>query len=334
MTEINGLTVIIPFRNEAPHLHSIIAALEGQENSKEGVEVIWIDDESDDDGLAIVTIAVARNRNWKCLKREGVPGKKSAIQTGILAARHDYILTTDADCTMDTTWIERTKSILQGNPDMDMFIMPVIVKLEHNIWSQFQHAESLQLLSLSSITSALGFPVLCSGANLVFRKSFYERAYECRNDFHIASGDDMFLLQQAEKVRFIASSKVLVTTQPTKDWTSLIHQRMRWFGKVCNLSRPRFFIVGTLVGIWQFGLCLLLLITWFFQLSWMPFMILTGVKLIIDLALQYWMARRLKQSFYPLYGLFFSLAYPLFQLVVLFMSIFIEPVWKGRAISR
>ena len=333
MSEIPAITVIIPFRNEAPHLHSIIDAIECQENSQQGVEVIWINDESDDDSLAIVTKAVARNRDWKCLAREGVPGKKSAIHTGILAARHNYILTTDADCTMNTTWIGQIKSFIQGNPEADLFILPVVVMSEHDTLSRFQRIESLQLLALSAVTSGFGFPVLCSGANLVFRKSFYGRTYECRNDFHIASGDDIFLLQQAEKALFFASSKALVSTQPTTDWTSLIHQRIRWFGKVRNLSKPRFFIVGILAGIWQFSLYLFPLTYWFCQWSWLLFMIFMGIKLIIDIALQFWIARRLEQPYYPLYGLLFSFSYPLFQVVVLFMGIFIVPVWKGRSIA-
>jgi biofilm PGA synthesis N-glycosyltransferase PgaC len=334
MSETTGITVLIPFRNEADHLPVIIAALENQVSVGENTEVIWIDDESDDDGLAIVMRAASRNNLWKCLTRQGPPGKKSALQTGVSAAQYNHILTTDADCTMDVEWLYQARAAIQEFPKSDILILPVVVCPENNGFSRLQYTESLQLLVLIAVTSAFGRPVLCSGANLIFRKSFYERSLRCRDDFHIASGDDMFLLQQAENAQFVAAPEILVTTQPTKDWSSFIHQRVRWFGKVRHLKRPRFFLVGILVGIWQFALFSLPLITWFFEWPWMPYALFAITKVLIDISSQWWMSKRLNQPFYPLSSWLYSLLYPMVQILILFMGIFIQPVWKGRAIGR
>lgn len=332
MSEITGVTVLIPFRNEAIHLPTIIDALEKQ-IIKENIEIIWIDDASEDDGRAIVMKAVDRNSQWKCLTREGAPGKKFALHTGVSAARYNYILTTDADSYMDTTWLQNAHSVIREHPLAEMIILPVVVQPENHFLSQLQYAESLHLLALNTIMSSLGCPVLCNGANLIFRKSFYTSAYTTRNDFHIASGDDMFLLDKAEKVAFVAS-KGLVTTQPTNDWQSFVHQRIRWFGKVRHLKGPRFFAVGVLVGIWQFALYLWLLAAWYFGRTWAPCVIFTCAKISIDGISQWLIARKLNQRFYMLSTFSYSLLYPILQLVILFLRIFIQPTWKGRAIDR
>lgn len=334
MSAAPGITVLIPFRNEAAHLPVIIEAMEQQQVDINYVEILWIDDASEDDGAAIVLQATMRNKHWKCLQRQGSPGKKSAIHTGVVAAKYEYILTTDADCRMGAHWIHHAREAAQTNPDAEMWVMPLLVSAEPGVWTRLQHAESLQLVALASITSAVHIPVLCSGANLLFRKSFYTMSYGKRDDLHLASGDDMFLLQQAMRVHFMADSQNTVTTRPCIDFHALLQQRLRWFGKVRHLKRLYFFAVGMVVGLWQFALYLWPLTIVLYQGSWRAFLIFAIIKLIIDMNLQRSIAKKLGQPYRAGDSFFFSLLYPLFQLLLLVMSIFIQPVWKGRLVGR
>jgi len=332
MNDFSGVSVIIPFRNEACTLPAIIAALERQIMVSKNIEVIWVDDASDDEGHFWVKDAVSRNVGWRYLQSEGAPGKKCALHTGIMASKYDNILTTDADCTMGPEWIYRAIELMQSHHDLELFILPVVVRSEGNLRSQWQFVESLQLLALSRITSALRIPVLCSGANLIFRKTFYERSFSSRDDWNIASGDDMFLLEQSYCARFFATEAITVMTHPVSDFNSLIHQRVRWFGKVSKLKRFHFFAVGVVVGIWQFGLYILAGLTMIYPMTLKAFMIFGATKIFTDLTLQFFMARRLNLRFHLMYSLLFIILYPLFQVIIILASLYIKPVWKGREI--
>lgn len=328
-----GVSVIIPFRNEAEHLPQIIAALEGQNVVTQNVEVIWVDDASEDNGTALVKHAVDRNYGWKYLYREGIPGKKAALHTGIVAARFDNILTTDADCTMGDSWIANAMQLLQDHLATEIFILPVIVGINQSEMSHWQNIESIQLLALSRITSAMHYPVLCSGANLMFKRSFYESTLSLRGDLQIASGDDLFLLEQAREARFFGRAELKVITSPAENWKSFIQQRVRWFGKVRKLKRARFFIIGGLVSIWQFAIPLMFLLTVLNQWSFSMLILLVLIKWLLDLSLQYFISTGLQQRFDCIRGLAFSLFYPLMQCIILSAGLFIKPLWKGRFIQ-
>lgn len=328
-----GVSVIIPFRNEAAQLPFIIASLEGQRGVVANIEVIWVDDASEDDGASMVMEAVDRNAGWKYLLRQGLPGKKSAIHTGILSAQFDCLLTTDADCVMGSDWLAQAVELQKIHSGTEIFILPVIVEINDTEISQWQNIESIQLLALTEITASLHVPVLCSGANLMFRKRFYERALTLRNDLHIASGDDLFLLEQASSVKFFASAALKVTTRSAENIKSFAHQRVRWFGKVTKLRRPRFFIIGSAVGVWQFAIPAILLWILLLRSPVYAGIIFIMIKLWVDLTLQYRISRRLRLQFDFLRGLMFSLTYPMIQFGILLAGIFIVPVWKGRPIQ-
>lgn len=332
MLNKDGVTVIVPFRNEVSFLPKIIDALEQQIMLNESVEIIWVDDDSEDGGLEIVQQAVARNVNWKCLQREGRPGKKSALHTAILLAQNEFILTTDADCTMGIHWISAAMKLFTTHRNWDMFILPVVVCANGSPLTRFQQVESIQLFSLTALTSAINIPVLCSGANLLFRKSFYFEAARSRKDFHTPSGDDLFLLEQTNKAIVFSEAELVVSTDAVKTWRSVLHQRIRWLGKVRMLRKRRFFWVGVAVGCWQFAWLLLSVIAWVCQSAYWPFLLIVPLKLFVDIVLQYNMTKKLNQSMYLLYGMAFSMLYPLFQLIVLSAGFFVKPYWKGRRI--
>jgi cellulose synthase/poly-beta-1,6-N-acetylglucosamine synthase-like glycosyltransferase len=79
--------------------------------------------------------------------------------------------------------------------------------------------------------------LICSGANLAYRKSaFLEvRGFEGNRDF--PSGDDEFLLKKIVKTYgarscvYLPFAENLVQTTPETSWKALLNQRVRWAGK-------------------------------------------------------------------------------------------------------
>jgi hypothetical protein len=77
---------------------------------------------------------------------------------------------------------------------------------------------------------------MCNGANMSFKKRAFDKVDGYRGNDHIASGDDVFLLEKLhqldpEKCYFNTSPNSIVSTYPKNSWKAMIAQRVRWAGK-------------------------------------------------------------------------------------------------------
>jgi glycosyltransferase involved in cell wall biosynthesis len=96
------ISVIIPARNEAPHIGAIVASVLQQRPVGAELEVIVIDD-----GSADSTAAVARDAGARVLEVDGSDGNPAAARNrGAAAACGDILVFLDSDCTPDPGWLE------------------------------------------------------------------------------------------------------------------------------------------------------------------------------------------------------------------------------------
>ncbi|MFP6655628.1 MAG: glycosyltransferase [Myxococcota bacterium] len=92
------LSVIVPFRDEAPSLPELYAELvETIERFPFESELIFVDDESRDDGAEIVRDWVRRDVRVRLLSLSPHAGQSAALAAGFRAARGELIATLDAD---------------------------------------------------------------------------------------------------------------------------------------------------------------------------------------------------------------------------------------------
>ena len=102
--EVTGsFSVIIPVRNEEKNIGRLLDSLMHQSISKDNFEVILVDDQSEDN-----TVAVAKNifensgLSWRILslgpEDRGNAPKKNAVTKAIHYARNELIFCTDGDC--------------------------------------------------------------------------------------------------------------------------------------------------------------------------------------------------------------------------------------------
>ena len=91
------LSVVVPVHNErdniVPLLSEIAAALRG----KVDFEIVYVDDLSRDDTLAVLTAAKAQFPELRVLRHVAQSGQSTALRTGIKAARGTWIATLDGD---------------------------------------------------------------------------------------------------------------------------------------------------------------------------------------------------------------------------------------------
>ena len=102
------VSLVIAMRNEEKNIIKLLEHLYLQDYPKELIEVILVDDHSEDQTKNLVGRFRKENniRNIILEKSPG-PGKKTAISQGVKLASGELIITTDADCEMASSWVTK-----------------------------------------------------------------------------------------------------------------------------------------------------------------------------------------------------------------------------------
>ena len=112
-------SVVIPAFNEARrlprYLAEIVTYFDGRD---EGYEVVIADDGSVDGTQDAVAPMVRANGSVRVLRRDRNEGKGSAVRWGMLAARGDYRLFTDADGATPIGEVKRLEAALMGGAEV------------------------------------------------------------------------------------------------------------------------------------------------------------------------------------------------------------------------
>ena len=142
-TAKTSFSIIIPFKNEAEHLKALLTSLSELKYPEKLFEVILVNDDSTDDSEAIINKFKSKNSgNYRVIKNERKTGspKKDAITKAISIARNEWILTTDADCTVPKYWLESFDGFIQ-NMDSYFISGPVNYHRANTFLEQFQTLE-------------------------------------------------------------------------------------------------------------------------------------------------------------------------------------------------
>lgn len=331
----NKISIIIPFRNESENLETTISSLENLNYDSELFEIIFVNDHSEDD-FSLLKDAVEKKKNWQLINSLST-GKKEAIKNGILISNSNWIIVSDADCIYDPNWlVECDKLIIKYQSDL--YVLPVFVKNSNAILENFQYYDSLSTLAFNQgFFQWKGQTLLASGANMLFNKNAFLSIDPFKNNKAISSGDDMFLLEAFKKTNksiIISSNRGLwVETKGQSSWMKVIDQRIRWAKKMRFLSRSRSFLFGVYMLFIQLGPLIILLSSlesiYFIGL----FFIFILSKAIVDYRLISKMAsfNNLKTDKMMVFILEF--VYIFIVPLIVILSIFRNPLWKGRKIS-
>jgi cellulose synthase/poly-beta-1,6-N-acetylglucosamine synthase-like glycosyltransferase len=226
------ISVIVACLNEQKNLTALLKSLASQNYPKDLFEIIIVDDNSNDKTMEIATEFTGIT-NILAISSKG-KGKKQALRTGITASTGKLIITTDADCTMEKSWI-RTIAAFHEINKAEMIIGPVCVASESGFFKRFQELEFLSLQGVTAGSACSGNATMCNGANLAFTREVYLNHSENLHD-EINTGDDIFLLHSLKKVEgskifWLESADALVTTASSSTIGSYLNQRKRWISK-------------------------------------------------------------------------------------------------------
>ncbi|HLN55194.1 MAG TPA: glycosyltransferase [Bacteroidales bacterium] len=225
------ISVVIACKNEQDNMPDLLVGLSKQNYPLNLFEVIIVDDHSTDRTIASA-VSYSYLLDLKILSNEGT-GKKQALRKGIECARGELIVTTDADCTPTSLWLQTIASFYNLHKP-ELIISPVRLSRKKGFFGRFQELEFLSLQGITAGTAAGNKAVMCNGANLAFTKKAYaENAGNLR--FDIPTGDDVFLLHSIKKsnslILWLESHHAVTETEASPDLTSFLKQRKRWASK-------------------------------------------------------------------------------------------------------
>lgn len=322
---LSDITVIIPFRDEVAHLPHLIRCI--LESEKQPKHILFVDDNSADNGAKIVLQATEKNANIALLSSQN-KGKKAAIRTGISSAQTKYILTLDADVIFEKTYFSNLELV----PTSDLIILPVQMKGKG--WKQLFEMDYLLSNSLNAAANGWSRPVLGSGANLLFHRETFLELDSYEQHKSIASGDDAFLIsdfqKNGKKVILVQNKQFEVTTDTPESWKLFINQRIRWIKKTPKVKDPFANALGLFTAFGSANYLFLLFLTLQSSRFYLS-LIVVCTYFLIDLILFSAVLSPLKKGTRWFWVGVYLLIAPLYHFLIGFLSFFVRPTWKGRS---
>ena len=226
------VSIIIAARNEEVYIANCLASIYNNKYPNEQLEVIVVDDQSEDRTASIIKEKFPQVTLLTTSKNQG---KKAAIQMAANHANGELLLFTDADCVVPNRWID----ILVSNYDYEevcFLAAPIQIDLKDNNLSRFQYLDVAATMAVTANGIYRKSYYSANGANMAVNRIKFLELYKTRQDADIASGDDMFTIQylakqDSSKIVFVRSLNATVTTKGEETINGLISQRKRWAGK-------------------------------------------------------------------------------------------------------
>jgi cellulose synthase/poly-beta-1,6-N-acetylglucosamine synthase-like glycosyltransferase len=331
-----SFSIIVPFRNEAINIQQLLDCFSQLNYPSALFEIILIDDHSDDESKSICEQWKSGNKqiNIKLIDNQDLAKspKKSAILTALEVVKHEYILTTDADCLVPENWLKYYDQHLQVQSS-DLVAGPVKIIEDFRFWTKFQVLDviSLQVIGLGSFKTLT--PLFCNAANLCYKTQSLLEIEAFDKHKNIISGDDVFNLEafqtHGKTISALVHQSATVWTKAEKSFESLTQQRIRWASKAKFYSNKWLKGLGFVIFFTNLGLVLSLVYAFGLQ-RFQEFYWLWIFKLSIDFYVLYIGNKFFKSTLCLRDYIVMLLIYPFLSSYFGVLSIRGKFNWKGR----
>ena len=328
------VSVLIAARNEEKNIEKLLQSIYNQTFPKELYEVIIVDDHSEDDTKKIVNnfINNYKDINIRLLEAES-EGKKKAISQALHNAENELIMVTDADCELNSEWIESIVAFYQEKK-CKMILAPVLLSPANNFFEKMQVLEHLSLIASTAGSASIGFPVMCNGANMAYERKAALEVEKLRHDFNIPSGDDMFLLEQfvkkygSKNVKFLLNKSSIVKTKTCRTIKEFFRQRRRWVSKTKSYTNSKIILTALVVLFFNLSIVSLFLSAFFIPALWSLYILLTLLKFFIDFPILKHITNFMNQGNISKWTLPLEFIYPFYVVFIAISGLLLKVNWK------
>jgi len=110
------LSVVVPVFNEQDNIPPLLAEIAAALRGRVEFEIVYVDDASRDDSIAVLTAAKATYPELRVIRHASQSGQSTAIRTGVKAARGGWIATLDGDGQNDPADIPKLLAMRDESP--------------------------------------------------------------------------------------------------------------------------------------------------------------------------------------------------------------------------
>ncbi len=324
------VSIILPVRNEAAVIQQSLAALAKQ--AYPTFEVWVVDDHSTDQTPDLVKQMMLTDSRFNVLTSRG-EGKKAALTTGIEDAKGSIIVTTDADCVMNSNWL--LCLVNSFGSKAVQFVFGGVRLVGTGFFSKLQTMEFSSLIGSGAATLYWGIPSMCNGANLAFRKSIFQEVGGYEGNTHIASGDDEFLMRKVFTrhplgVVFAAHTDAVVSSSTQYTLSDFIRQRIRWAGKWSAHQQWSNSLLAVFIFASQLSNIMLVVVL---MMGWgnsVSILLVLLIKMVVEFIFLRRVRAFLKASWSNAAFLALQVVYPLYVVAIGLLANVLHVSWKGR----
>jgi cellulose synthase/poly-beta-1,6-N-acetylglucosamine synthase-like glycosyltransferase len=241
VSPLPSVSIVIPVRNEALHIEHLIYDLLQQDYPAHLIEIIVVDDHSEDQTPEIVRkinherVHLIALDQYLLTQEITTAYKKKAIEAGVQSAKGQLIMTTDGDCRVTSKWVSSMVNIW-ATSGAKLLTGAVVMTETDTLFKKFQTLDFLGMMGITAAMLKMKIYNMANGANLLYEKSAFNSVDGFKGIDHLASGDDMLLMYKiAQKydgaVAFAKHSNAVVYTKTMTTLRDFLQQRFRWTAK-------------------------------------------------------------------------------------------------------
>jgi len=228
-----SITILVAARNEESNIERCVRGLLAQVYPQDQLEIIVVDDESDDGTPEILERLCAestgRLRVYRTsAERSHARGKARAIAQGVDMSSGEIVLLTDADCIPPPHWARGIVSYFTEHIDA---LGSFTIVRSHDLFSRIQMLDWFHLQSLACSAMGLGYPIGVLGNNMAFRRTAYNAVGGYRSiAFSVTEDFELFraIYKAGGGLRFPCDSDTVMWTLPCASIAEVVRQKQRW----------------------------------------------------------------------------------------------------------
>ncbi len=227
----SNISIVIAVKNEAKNIPTLISSLAGLDYPAHKLELIIIDDDSEDETIDVIKQAsrLLPDCSFFTVQQKKYIGKKGAVNAGIEKAKYPFIFITDADCKIEPDILKSVS--YKFNNGCDFIFGPSPFFEEKFFINRMSCFENLRSSMLIFSAAGYGIPYCAAARNFAFKKSAFEKLHGFDQISGLLSGDDDLLLQLAVKnnlkIDIITDKLSFVYSSTKKTFKEYFSQRAR-----------------------------------------------------------------------------------------------------------
>lgn len=234
------VSVVICARNEARNLDQnlpfILAQRYSNASGKRMYEVIVVEDASEDDSRAVLSKLCLKHEHLRVVpvsrdEQRAFPGKKYAVSKGIVAADHDLVLLTDADCIpASDQWLAEMTAPMRNNGQVNIVGSYGQYTMRAGMLNAFIRWETMHSFLQAYTYAHSGMPYMAVGRNMAVHRKLYSQVQDWDVWKALPTGDDDLLVARtatADNMKMLNSPASFTISEPKHTWQEWMRQKQR-----------------------------------------------------------------------------------------------------------